>query len=107
MTNEMYLQFSSISENESFARLAVSAFITPLDPTIEQLNEIKTVVSEVVTNAIIHGYNGEPHHHITIICSIQDQSTIHLTIKDEGCGIAHIEQAKEPFYTSKPELERS
>jgi len=107
MTNEMYLQFSSISENESFARVAVSAFITPLDPTIDELNEIKTVVSEVVTNCIIHGYNNEPHHFITIQCQINEQSELHLTITDEGVGIEDISKAKEPLYTSKPELERS
>ncbi|HLS07131.1 MAG TPA: anti-sigma F factor [Bacillota bacterium] len=107
MTNEMFLQFSSISDNEAFARVAVSAFITPLDPTIDELNEIKTVVSEVVTNSIIHGYNNEPDHFITVQCLINNQSEIELTITDEGVGIENIEQAKEPLYTSKPELERS
>lgn|SRR5690625_3844638 len=107
MTNEMILQFSSKSENESFARVAVSAFISPLDPTLEELNEIKTVVSEVVTNAIIHGYNNEPNHLITIECQIKEHSELHLTISDTGCGIEDISQAKEPLYTSKPELERS
>lgn len=107
MRNEMFLQFSSISDNESFARVAVSAFITPLDPTLEELNEIKTVVSEVVTNAIIHGYNSEPDHFITIQCHINEYSEIQLTITDEGVGIEDITKAKEPLYTSKPELERS
>lgn len=107
MTNEMYLQFSSISENESFARVAVSAFITPLDPTLEELNEIKTVVSEVVTNSIIHGYNNEPNHFITIQCQITEHSELRLTITDEGVGMEDVSKAKEPLYTSKPELERS
>src|SRR5690625_4240673 len=97
MTNEMYLQFSSISENESFARVAVSAFITPLDPTIDELNEIKTVVSEVVTNCIIHGYNNEPHHFITIQCQINEQSELHLTITDEGVGIEDISKLKNHY----------
>lgn len=107
MTNEMFLQFSSKSENESFARVAVSAFITPLDPTLEELNEIKTVVSEVVTNCIIHGYDEEPHHLITIKGKINEQSELHLTISDEGRGIENIDEAKEPLFTTKPELERS
>lgn len=107
MTNEMFLQFSSMSENESFARVAVSAFITPLDPTINELNEIKTVVSEVVTNAIIHGYKNDPTKKITLICKINNQFEIELMIKDEGVGIEDIELAKEPLFTTKPELERS
>ena len=107
MTNEMFLQFSSMSENESFARVAVSAFITPLDPTINELNEIKTVVSEVVTNSIIHGYKNDPTQKITLTCKINNHSEIELMISDEGVGIDDIEQAKEPLFTSKPELERS
>lgn len=106
MKNSMQLEFSSVSENESFARVAVASFIAPLDPTLDEMTEIKTVVSEAVTNAIIHGYQNEPNHSIKISCSIDDHE-IRLTIADEGLGIEDIEEAREPLYTSKPELERS
>jgi len=106
MNNEMSIEFSSISKNESFARVTVGAFIAQLDPTMEELTEIKTVVSEAVTNAIIHGYNNEPTHKIYLSCIIHDNE-IELTIKDHGIGIGDIDQAREPLYTSKPELERS
>ncbi|RDW19121.1 anti-sigma F factor [Oceanobacillus arenosus] len=106
MKNEMSIEFSSISENEAFARVTVAAFISQLDPTMDELTEIKTVVSEVVTNAIIHGYNNENHHKIYISCAIQDDE-IELTVKDNGVGILDIDRAREPLYTSKPDLERS
>lgn len=106
MNNEMYIEFSSVSENESFARVTVGAFIAQLDPTMDELTEIKTVVSEAVTNSIIHGYNNEPNHLISIKCTIQDDE-IELTIKDTGIGIKNVDQAREPLYTSKPDLERS
>ncbi|WP_085991979.1 anti-sigma F factor [Oceanobacillus senegalensis] len=106
MKNEMVVEFSSISENEAFARVTVGSFITQLDPTMDELTEIKTVVSEAVTNAIIHGYNNEPDHKIMIKCVI-DNGEIELTIKDNGIGIGDIDQARQPLYTSKPELERS
>jgi len=106
MKNEMSIQFSSISENESFARVTVAAFIAQLDPTMEALTEVKTVVSEAVTNSIIHGYNNEPNHQIQIKCVLFDGEA-ELTIKDFGTGIPDVNQAREPLYTSKPELERS
>ena len=106
MRNEMFVEFSSVSSNESFARVVVGSFIAQLDPTMEELTEIKTVVSEAVTNSIIHGYNSEPNHLISINCVIYDDE-IDLTIKDNGIGINDIEEAREPLYTSKPELERS
>lgn len=102
----MILQFSSMSKNESFARVTVGAFISQLDPTMDELTEIKTVISEAVTNSIIHGYNEEPDHMITIKCSIQEDE-IELIVQDNGVGIDNIEEAKMPLYTSKPELERS
>ncbi|WNR42509.1 anti-sigma F factor [Paenibacillus roseipurpureus] len=104
--NFMTLQFASRSENEGFARVAVAAFVSQLDPTIDELTDIKTVVSEAVTNSIIHGYNNDKDGVITISAEIEDD-TIRLTIEDKGEGIADLEQAKEPLYTSKPELERS
>jgi stage II sporulation protein AB (anti-sigma F factor) len=106
MKNEMFVEFSSISSNESFARVIVGAFIAQLDPTMDELTEIKTVVSEAVTNSIIHGYNNEPNHLISISCSIYDHE-IDLTIQDHGIGMNNVEEARQPLYTSKPELERS
>jgi len=104
--NFMSLQFASRSENEAFARVAVAAFVSQLDPTLDELTDIKTVVSEAVTNSIIHGYNNKTDGVITISAEIDDDM-IRLTIEDKGEGIANLEQAKEPLYTSKPELERS
>lgn len=106
MKNKMQLEFLSRSENESFARVAVASFISPLDPTLDEMTEIKTVVSEAVTNAIIHGYQNEPNHYIKITCTIDNQE-VTLRIEDKGIGIEDIETAREPLYTSKPELERS
>jgi len=105
INNYMELKFASRSENESFARVAVAAFVSQLDPTMEQLTEIKTVVSEAVTNAIIHGYeNGEGL--VLVTCRLQE-GTMELTIEDQGRGIEDIEEARQPLFTSKPELERS
>jgi stage II sporulation protein AB (anti-sigma F factor) len=106
MKNEMKLQFSALSQNESFARVTVAAFIAQLDPTMDELTEIKTVVSEVVTNAIIHGYENDPTGVIYIQVSIED-SFIELSIRDVGLGIVDVEEARQPLFTTKPELERS
>ena len=106
MKNEMKLQFSAMSQNESFARVTVAAFITQLDPTMDELTEIKTVVSEAVTNAIIHGYNSDPNGIVYISLSLEN-GFIELTIKDEGIGILDVEEARQPLFTTKPELERS
>src|SRR6185437_8836934 len=95
--NFMSLQFASRSENEAFARVAVAAFVSQLDPTLDELTDIKTVVSEAVTNSIIHGYNNKTDGVITISAEIDDD-TIRLTIEDKGEGIADLEQAKEPLY---------
>lgn len=104
--NHMKLQFASRSENESFARVTVAAFVSQLDPTLDELTDIKTVVSEAVTNAIIHGYDNDPQGIITITAEIDDD-VVSLTVQDDGRGIADLEQARQPLYTSKPELERS
>lgn len=106
MNNEMNVTFSSISENESFARVTVAAFVTQMDPTMDELTEIKTVVSEAVTNAIIHGYNNEADHEIAIHGVLRD-GELELTIKDDGIGIGDVDEARQPLFTSKPELERS
>lgn len=103
--NEMKLEFMSKSQNESFARSVVAAFIAQLDPTIDELADVKTAVSEAVTNAIIHGYECQ-NGSITIISRIMDK-TVEIEIKDCGKGIEDIELARQPLYTSKPELERS
>src|SRR5690625_2357471 len=103
----MELTFLSVSKNEAFARATVGAFITQLDPTMDELTEIKTVVSEAVTNSIIHGYQNKSNCYITIQCQIFDNQELELKIIDDGIGIKDIEEAKIPLYTSKPELERS
>ncbi|MFC0523081.1 anti-sigma F factor [Pontibacillus salicampi] len=104
--NEMHIQFSALSENESFARVTVAAFVTQLDPTMDELTELKTVVSEAVTNSIIHGYNDTEEGLVHIDCILVDGS-VEVTIWDDGMGIPNLEEAKQPLYTSKPELERS
>lgn len=106
MKNKMKVQFSSVSANESFARVTAASFIAQLDPTVDELTEIKTVVSEAVTNAIIHGYNNDPEKFVYMECMI-DGGEVTLIIRDEGVGIGDIEEARQPLYTSKPELERS
>ncbi len=103
--NEMKLEFLSKSQNESFARSVVAAFAAQLDPTIEELSEIKTSVSEAVTNCIIHGYEHKQGW-ILIICRLIGD-TVEIQVIDEGKGIEDINLAKQPLYTSKPELERS
>jgi len=105
-SNHMTLSFASRSENEAFARIAVAAFVSQLDPTMEELNDLKTAVSEAVTNAIIHGYNGDAAGTVTIEAKIEGD-TVSIAIKDEGGGIEDLELARQPLYTSKPELERS
>lgn len=104
--NFMTLEFASRSENEAFARVAVAAFVSQLDPTLNELTDIKTVISEAVTNSIIHGYNNRTDGVIIISTQIDDD-VVRITIEDKGSGIADLEQAKQPLYTSKPELERS
>lgn len=104
-SNEMTLEFESISKNESFARIVVTAFITSLDPTLEELSDVKTAVSEAVTNCIIHGYEDNKGK-IKLKCGILD-NTVYIEISDQGKGIENIKKAMEPLYTSKPELERS
>lgn len=103
--NYMKLEFLSKSSNESFARVVVAAFASQLDPTIEELSDIKTAVSEAVTNAIIHGY--EYGDGLVIVEAIIEHNKIEIVIEDNGKGIDDINKAMEPFYTSKPDLERS
>ncbi len=103
--NEMKLEFVSKSSNEAFARVVAAAFASQMDPTLEELADVKTAVSEAVTNAIIHGYENR-YGTITMICRQYDNS-VEIEIKDEGKGIEDIEQARQPLFTSKPDMERS
>ena len=122
MQNEMKVEFDAISSNESFARICVAAFAAPLNPTLEELDDIKTAVSEAVTNAIIHGYEnfygygkyGDKlpayvvvHPGKVQICCRLEKDVLVVEVRDYGKGIADIEQAMEPLYTTKPQLERS
>ena len=104
-TNEMELVFDSRSANESFARVTVAAFMTSLNPTVEEVSDVKTAVSEAVTNAIIHGYENEVHN-IYIRCRTEEK-TLYLEIEDKGKGIEDVEKAMEPLFTTKPEIERA
>ncbi len=103
--NEMQLDFVSKSENESFARVVVAAFASQLDPTLDELADIKTAVSEAVTNSIIHGYENTVG--IIRISSKLYEDRVVVTIQDWGKGIEDIDKARQPLWTSKPELERS
>ncbi len=103
--NEARVFFSARSENESFARLFVAGFFSQLDPTLTEMTDIKTAVSEAVTNAIIHGYEKQAGL-VELYCAYQG-NLVYIEVSDKGKGIADITQAREPLYTSKPELERS
>lgn len=103
--NEMTLEFDAISANEGFARVAVAAFITPLNPTLEEVADVKTALSEAVTNAIIHGY--EEKEGKVKVCCLLEKDRLTVEVKDEGKGIKDVVQAMEPLFTTRPELERS
>lgn len=105
MDNYMRIDFLSKTANEGYARVAISAFISQLDPTIEQLSEVKTAVSEAVTNAIVHGYS-ETSGYVSLSCQWTGR-LITITVEDKGCGISDIAMARTPLFTTKPELERS
>ena len=121
MNNEMKMEFDAISENESFARMAVAAFTMSLNPTLEELSDIKTAVSEAVTNAIIHGYGNLQGYEknkyqqtkqemnegkVYMKCRIVGD-VLFIEVMDKGMGIPDVEKAMEPLYTTKPELDRS
>lgn len=105
MTNEMKLEFDSRSANEAFARVTVASFMTQLNPTLEEVSDVKTAVSEAVTNAIIHWYENHVNK-VQIYAGIEGR-TLHLEISDRGVGIPDVKKAMEPLYTTRPELERS
>ena len=108
ITNEIHLEFAAVSDNESFARMAVSAFITPLNPTLEEVSDVKTAVSEAVTNAIIHGYEnrGCVTDRIYMNCELK-RDMLEVEIIDRGVGIEDVERAMEPLFTTKPDMDRS
>lgn len=124
-TNEMMIEFDAVGENEGFARVVVAAFVSRLNPTLEELSDLKVAVSEAVTNAIIHGYDPKIKHAATTDrevgetpAAVTDHDTVQLRVciadhtvtvqvKDHGCGITDVPQAMEPLFTTKPEEERS
>lgn len=105
MENRMRLEFNAVSVNEGFARVAVSAFFAQLNPTLDEIEDVKTAVSEAVTNSIIHGY-GEKEGTVIVSCTYHGNDS-EVVVMDSGVGIADIEKSMEPFFTTKPELERS
>lgn len=104
--NEMHIQFTAISQNEAFARVVASAFASQMNPTLEEITDIRTAVSEAVTNAIIHAYNRKSEGVVYMDASIRD-SVFEITVRDTGKGISDVALAMQPFYTSMPNLERS
>ena len=107
MKNEMTLAFDSISENEAFARVAVAAFVTQLNPTLEEVADIKTAVSEAVTNAIIHGYGKEGGEIFLDMTADPAEKTLTVCVTDTGAGIQDVKKAMEPLYTTDTTGERS
>ena len=106
MDDYMKLEFDANSSNESFARVSIAAFVVRLDPTREEISDIKTALSEAVTNAIIHGYENIADGIVWVECRIKD-NTVEIKVIDKGRGIENVEKAMEPLYTSHPEMERS
>lgn len=104
--NEMRLDFPALPENESFARMVISGFMLPLNPTLEQMADVKTAVSEAVTNAIIHGY-GSGKGTVRMHAVYTDEEIMTIDIIDRGCGIADVDHARQPFYTTSDGDERS
>lgn len=104
--NEMRLDFPALAENEAFARMVISGFVLPLNPTLEQLADVKTAVSEAVTNAIIHGY-GTGKGTVRLHASYSSDATLIVDVIDRGRGIADVEHARQPFYTTSEGDERS
>lgn len=107
MTNKMTVRFSAIGANESFARSVAASFVAVLDPTLEELTEIKTGVSEAVSNSIIHGYGEDPDGVVEMECSLLPDRNVILVIRDWGTGIEDIEKAREPMFTTGKSEERS
>lgn len=107
MENKMKMEFAAVAENEAFARAAAAAFVACLDPTIEELTEIKTGVSEAVSNSIIHGYGEDPEKMVQLECEIHEDRKVVLVVRDQGVGIEDVEKAREPMFTTGKTEERS
>lgn len=107
MENKMKMEFAAVAENEAFARAAAAAFVACLDPTIEELTEIKTGVSEAVSNSIIHGYGEDPEKMVRLECEIHEDRKVVLVVRDQGVGIEDVEKAREPMFTTGKTEERS
>lgn len=105
--NEMKLQFPSRSANEGFARTAVACFAAQLDPTLDEIGDIKTAVSEAVTNSIVHAYRGMEGGQVYITAKLLEDDSLTVTVRDTGCGIEDIAQARQPCFTTAPSEERS
>ena len=108
VTNEIRVELAAVSDNEAFARMAVAAFITPLNPTIEEMADVKTAVSEAVTNAVIHGYENreDKDDKVLMVCALRGD-VLEVEISDQGVGIGDVEAAMMPMYTTKPDMDRS
>ena len=106
MKNEMEISFCAIAENEVLARMVISAFLVRINPTMSMISEVRTAVSEAVTNAIVHAYK-ESGKGKVVLRAVLDSDRVQIEVEDFGCGIQDIEQAMKPFYTSQPERERS
>jgi len=106
MENEMTLTFAAVSENEALARMTLTFFIASLDPTLEEISEYKTVISEAATNAIIHGYGEDPSGMVEVRAMLEGRE-VTVTISDKGRGISDVDEAMQPMFTTKPDDERS
>lgn len=107
-SNHMKMQIPACGKNESFARNVVAGFTVECSPTVSEINDIKTAVSEAVTNAVVHAYDAEDENNLIEICAdIDDESVLTVSVRDFGRGIENVEEAKEPFFTTKPDDERS
>lgn len=106
LINEIKVEFLSKSSNESFARVVAAAFVSQVDPTLEELADIKTAVSEAVTNSIIHGYENAQGRYVKMACRLYEDM-VEIEIADEGIGIENVDLARQPLYTSKPDMDRS
>ena len=106
LINESEIVFLAVSENESFARMAVGAFCTQIDPTLEELSDIRTAASEAVTNSIVHGYKDGGNGKVYMRLKLYDDKTLKITVRDKGCGIENIPLAMTPLYSGDPSGER-
>lgn len=106
MKNEMEISFCAIAENEVLARMVISAFLVRVNPTMSMISEVRTAVSEAVTNAIVHAYAEKGDGKVVLRAAL-DSDRVHIEVEDFGCGIGDIQQAMQPFYTSQPERERT